>query len=114
MDFKTPVAVPREFRKDPGVDPKRTEVLADVKTLGFPKRADYFKVESYRDAWVRIATREASPAVAKRALKVHREYLSAAKKLDERWLTAGRAVPVGGQEAGRTSARHLPSATPGL
>ncbi len=87
LDFKTPVEVPREFRKDPNVDPKRTEVLADVKTVGFPKRADYFKVESYRDAWVRIATREASPAVAKRALAVHREYLSAAKKLDERWLT---------------------------
>ena len=87
VDFGTTAGVPRELRKDPGVDPQRTEVLADVKTLGFPKGAKYLSVETYTNSWARIATREASPAVAKRADAVHGEYLSAAKKLDQRWLT---------------------------
>ena len=87
VNFGNRARVPRELRKDPGVHPKRSEVLADVKTVGFPKQAEYLKVESYKDSWVRIVTREASPAVAKRARTVHREYVSAAKKLDRRWLT---------------------------
>ena len=69
------------------LEPRRSEVLADVKTVGYTKETVYKRYETFAASWRRVLLRKPGLAVSLRANKVRRDYLRAAKKRDVRFLT---------------------------
>ena len=87
VDFGSAAAVPAAFRQDAALEPRRSEVLADVKTVGYTKETVYKRYETFAASWRRVLLRKPGLAVSLRANKVRRDYLRAAKKRDARFLT---------------------------